>query len=170
MLVKTHKFARLINMDIFIDAFCHCAPNLLFVTCLFLKSDPSSHGHSSCWVEPSLYLHSSKAHKLLGGDFSYLISDDYSFVYFCCYSCSVAMFGDSNSLSFVLIWKLFLFIQETFRTKDDYFKAIGYKEENGKIESTDDFLERLNCYMKLYGALVQVCCSYPSSPTHWRMP
>ncbi|KAL1565232.1 protein GLE1-like isoform X4 [Salvia divinorum] len=45
--------------------------------------------------------------------------------------------------------------QEAFRCKDDYFKAIGYKEVDGKIESLDEYLERLSSYMKLYGALVQ---------------
>ena len=33
---------------------------------------------------------------------------------------------------------------------------IGYREENGKIESTEAYLKRLACYMKLYAALVQV--------------
>lgn len=33
---------------------------------------------------------------------------------------------------------------------------IGYREENGKIERTEDYLKRLARYMKLYAALVQV--------------
>ncbi|KAK6159635.1 hypothetical protein DH2020_003016 [Rehmannia glutinosa] len=45
--------------------------------------------------------------------------------------------------------------QEAYKTKDAYFKAIGYEEDNGKIESIDDYVGRLSCYMKLYGALVQ---------------
>ncbi|CAI9775350.1 unnamed protein product [Fraxinus pennsylvanica] len=42
-----------------------------------------------------------------------------------------------------------------FKTKDAYYKAIGYEEKDGKIESTDSYVERLSSYMKLYGALVQ---------------
>ncbi|KAL2559882.1 Protein GLE1 [Forsythia ovata] len=42
-----------------------------------------------------------------------------------------------------------------FKTKDAYYKAIGYEEKDGKIESTDSYVERLSAYMKLYGALVQ---------------
>ncbi|XP_057771421.1 mRNA export factor GLE1-like [Salvia miltiorrhiza] len=45
--------------------------------------------------------------------------------------------------------------EEAFRTKDDYFKAIGYMEVDGKIEGLDEYVERLSSYMKLYGALVQ---------------
>ncbi|KAL6529192.1 hypothetical protein OROGR_014815 [Orobanche gracilis] len=45
--------------------------------------------------------------------------------------------------------------EEAYTTKDAYSKAIGYKEEKGKTESTDDYVERLSCYMRLYGALVQ---------------
>ncbi|KAL0421471.1 UNVERIFIED_CONTAM: protein GLE1 [Sesamum latifolium] len=46
--------------------------------------------------------------------------------------------------------------KDVFKTKDAYFKAIGYGEENGKIESIDDYVERLSFYMKLYGAIVQM--------------
>ncbi|KAL2543309.1 Protein GLE1 [Abeliophyllum distichum] len=42
-----------------------------------------------------------------------------------------------------------------FKTKDAYYKAIGYEEKDGKIETTDSYVERLRAYMKLYGALVQ---------------
>ncbi|CAA7395884.1 unnamed protein product [Spirodela intermedia] len=37
----------------------------------------------------------------------------------------------------------------------EYQKLIGYREEDGKIESTDSYLDRIESYMKLYGALVQ---------------
>ncbi|KAK4428102.1 hypothetical protein Salat_1579200 [Sesamum alatum] len=39
--------------------------------------------------------------------------------------------------------------------KDTYFKAIGYEAENGSIKGIGDYVERLSCYMKLYGAIVQ---------------
>ncbi|XP_073132647.1 mRNA export factor GLE1 isoform X1 [Henckelia pumila] len=42
-----------------------------------------------------------------------------------------------------------------FQTREAYFKAIGYKEIDGKIESTDSYVERLSSIMRLYGALVQ---------------
>ncbi|XP_059316342.1 mRNA export factor GLE1 isoform X2 [Lycium ferocissimum] len=42
-----------------------------------------------------------------------------------------------------------------FQTKEAYYKAIGYAEEDGKIENTDSYVNRLSAYMKLYGALVQ---------------
>ncbi|OMO93411.1 GLE1-like protein [Corchorus capsularis] len=43
-----------------------------------------------------------------------------------------------------------------FESREAYWKAIGYREEeDGKIESSKDYLKRLECYMKLYGALVQ---------------
>ncbi|XP_022891424.1 protein GLE1-like isoform X1 [Olea europaea var. sylvestris] len=42
-----------------------------------------------------------------------------------------------------------------FKTKDAYYKVIGYEEKDGKIDSTDSYVERLTSYMKLYGALVQ---------------
>ncbi|XVF43865.1 hypothetical protein PTKIN_Ptkin02bG0074600 [Pterospermum kingtungense] len=45
--------------------------------------------------------------------------------------------------------------KSAFESKEAYWKAIGYREDNGKFESTKDFLTRLESYMKLYGALVQ---------------
>ncbi|KAF5746534.1 nucleoporin GLE1-like isoform X2 [Tripterygium wilfordii] len=49
-----------------------------------------------------------------------------------------------------------LFNSETaFKSKEAYYKAIGYCENDGKIESSKDYLRRLESYMKLYGALVQ---------------
>lgn len=45
--------------------------------------------------------------------------------------------------------------KSAFKSKEDYYKMIGYREENGKIERTEDYLKRLACYMKLYAALVQ---------------
>ncbi|XP_078434899.1 nucleoporin GLE1-like protein isoform X2 [Wolffia australiana] len=37
----------------------------------------------------------------------------------------------------------------------EYWKLIGYREEEDKMESTDSYLDRVESYMKLYGALVQ---------------
>jgi hypothetical protein len=59
----------------------------------------------------------------------------------------------------VTVWNLnyFFLLQSAFETKEAYYKAIGYKERDGKIESIEDYLRRLESYMKLYGALIQVC-------------
>lgn len=66
--------------------------------------------------------------------------------------------------NFDVSWLLSL--QAAFQTKEAYYKTIGYAEEDGKIESTDSYVDRLSAYMKLYGALVQVsysdiCRIYP---------
>ncbi|XVE92291.1 hypothetical protein REPUB_Repub01dG0084500 [Reevesia pubescens] len=45
--------------------------------------------------------------------------------------------------------------KSAFGSNEAYRKAIGYREDDGKIESTKDYLKRLESYMKLYGALVQ---------------
>lgn len=45
--------------------------------------------------------------------------------------------------------------KSAFESKEAYWKAIGYREDDGKIESTKDYLKRLESYMKMYGALVQ---------------
>ncbi|XP_073039019.1 mRNA export factor GLE1-like [Primulina eburnea] len=42
-----------------------------------------------------------------------------------------------------------------FQTREAYFKVIGYKEMDEKIESTDSYVERMSSIMRLYGALVQ---------------
>ncbi|KAI5406145.1 hypothetical protein KIW84_052768 [Lathyrus oleraceus] len=42
-----------------------------------------------------------------------------------------------------------------FQSQEAYFRSIGYREEDEKLESTEDYLKRLESYMKVYGALVQ---------------
>lgn len=42
-----------------------------------------------------------------------------------------------------------------FESTEAYYKAIGYREKDSKLESSDSFVERLGSYMKLYGAIVQ---------------
>lgn len=51
----------------------------------------------------------------------------------------------------------FFLLQSAFESKEAYYKAIGFQETDGKIESIDDYLRRLESYIKLYGALIQVC-------------
>ncbi|CAK9316521.1 unnamed protein product [Citrullus colocynthis] len=42
-----------------------------------------------------------------------------------------------------------------FESKESYYKTIGFREINGKMESVEDYLTRLEAYMKLYGAWIQ---------------
>ncbi|XP_028760840.1 protein GLE1 isoform X2 [Neltuma alba] len=51
--------------------------------------------------------------------------------------------------------KHIVYKKSTFESKEAYFKSIGYREYDGKIESTEDYLKRLESYIKVYGALVQ---------------
>ncbi|XP_054805414.1 mRNA export factor GLE1 isoform X2 [Prosopis cineraria] len=51
--------------------------------------------------------------------------------------------------------KHIVYKKSTFESREAYFKSVGYKEYDGKIESTEDYLKRLESYIKLYGALVQ---------------
>ncbi|CAN1329682.1 mRNA export factor GLE1 [Linum perenne] len=49
-----------------------------------------------------------------------------------------------------------------FDSQETYFKThLGFKEEDGKIESVKDYSKRLEAYMRLYGALVQYQMEIP---------
>ncbi|XP_027336635.1 protein GLE1 isoform X2 [Abrus precatorius] len=50
--------------------------------------------------------------------------------------------------------KHLVYKKSTFPSKEAYFRSIGYREDE-KMESTEDYLKRLESYMKVYGALVQ---------------
>lgn len=60
-----------------------------------------------------------------------------------------------NKVCIYTVPKYIIYSEAAFQTKEAYYKAIGYAEEDGKIESTDSYVDRLSAYMKLYGALVQ---------------
>ena len=47
-------------------------------------------------------------------------------------------------------------VQDQFESDAAYYKALGYREEDGKLESTDDYVARMAAYMTFYGAMVQV--------------
>lgn len=51
--------------------------------------------------------------------------------------------------------KHLVYKKSIFQSKEAYLRSIGYREDNGKLESTEDYLKRLESYMKVYGALVQ---------------
>ncbi|GAB2214327.1 hypothetical protein Droror1_Dr00018670 [Drosera rotundifolia] len=48
-----------------------------------------------------------------------------------------------------------VFSKSAFEERNAYFRAIGYREEDGKMEETDRYLARLESCMKFYGALIQ---------------
>ncbi|KAG5604812.1 hypothetical protein H5410_026304 [Solanum commersonii] len=60
-----------------------------------------------------------------------------------------------NKVCIYTVPKYIIYSEAAFQTKEAYYKAIGYAEEDGKIESTDSYVDRLSACMKLYGALVQ---------------
>lgn len=66
---------------------------------------------------------------------------------------------DSTEVGYWWCWfGLFILLPQTiFQSQEAYFRSIGYREEDEKLESTEDYLKRLESYMKVYGALVQVC-------------
>jgi len=39
----------------------------------------------------------------------------------------------------------------------DYYRLIGYQEENGQLESTESYLTYVVAYIKMYAAMIQVC-------------
>lgn len=65
----------------------------------------------------------------------------------------------SSSVFVMWILTLFLLLQTLFGTKEAYRQAIGYKEEDGVLESEEKYVKRVDSCMRLYGALVQVCPS-----------
>ncbi|XP_006340115.1 protein GLE1 [Solanum tuberosum] len=60
-----------------------------------------------------------------------------------------------NKVCIYTVPKYIIYSEAAFQTKEAYYKAIRYAEEDGKIESTDSYVDRLSGCMKLYGALVQ---------------
>ncbi|XP_009782982.1 mRNA export factor GLE1-like isoform X2 [Nicotiana tabacum] len=65
------------------------------------------------------------------------------------------LIGELDKVCIYAVPKYIIYSETAFQTKEAYYKAIGYAEEDGKIESTDSYVDRLSAYMKLYGALVQ---------------
>ncbi|KAK4402706.1 protein GLE1 [Sesamum angolense] len=53
------------------------------------------------------------------------------------------LIAELNRVCIYTVPKHISYLEDVFKTKDAYFKAIGYEEENGKIESIDDYVERL---------------------------
>nr|XP_043638460.1 protein GLE1 [Erigeron canadensis] len=51
--------------------------------------------------------------------------------------------------------KYLAYSEKVFESRDAHLRAIGYQEDDGKLENTDTYLERLTSHVKLYGALIQ---------------
>lgn len=67
----------------------------------------------------------------------------------------LVIFAAANILILINV----LLVQAAFESEEAYYKTIGYREEDGKIESLENYLSRLKSYMRLYAALIQVCRS-----------
>uniref|UniRef100_A0A5B6YNB3 mRNA export factor GLE1 n=1 Tax=Davidia involucrata TaxID=16924 RepID=A0A5B6YNB3_DAVIN len=65
------------------------------------------------------------------------------------------LLAELNRVCIYTVPKYINYSKSVFETQEAYNKAIGYREEDGKIESTDSYIARLESYMKLYGAIVQ---------------
>ncbi|KAH9302933.1 hypothetical protein KI387_014516, partial [Taxus chinensis] len=47
------------------------------------------------------------------------------------------------------------YAKNTFESENAYYKAVGYRDDNGKIESTDSYLARMKACVALYAAIIQ---------------
>ncbi|XP_049391245.1 mRNA export factor GLE1-like isoform X2 [Solanum stenotomum] len=65
------------------------------------------------------------------------------------------LIAELNKVCIYTVPKYIIYSEAAFQTKEAYYKAIRYAEEDGKIESTDSYVDRLSGCMKVYGALVQ---------------
>ncbi|KAK1381537.1 mRNA export factor GLE1 [Heracleum sosnowskyi] len=65
------------------------------------------------------------------------------------------LLAELNRVCIYTVPKYMSYSESIFKTKEAYHKAIGYQEENGKLENRDTYVERVRSCMKLYGALVQ---------------
>lgn len=60
-----------------------------------------------------------------------------------------------NKVCIFTVPKYLSYSEAAFESRDAYYRAIGYQEEDGNLESNDTYLPRLTSLMKLYGALIQ---------------
>ncbi|CAI9300049.1 unnamed protein product [Lactuca saligna] len=61
-----------------------------------------------------------------------------------------------NKVCIFTVPKYLSYSEGAFESREAYYKAIGYEEEeDGKLESTDTYVGRLTQHMKLYAALIQ---------------
>ncbi|XP_057831780.2 mRNA export factor GLE1 isoform X1 [Cryptomeria japonica] len=51
--------------------------------------------------------------------------------------------------------KYITYSKNAFESEDSYHKAVGYREDNGKVETTHSYLTRMKACVALYAAIVQ---------------
>lgn len=60
--------------------------------------------------------------------------------------------------------KYFVFKKSQFENERAYYKALKYNEDGGKLESTDDYIARMNAYVAFYAAITQAEASSGINP------
>ncbi|KDO82159.1 hypothetical protein CISIN_1g006315mg [Citrus sinensis] len=65
------------------------------------------------------------------------------------------LLGEFHRACIYTVPKHIVFSEAAFESEEAYYKTIGYREEDGKIESLENYLSRLKSYMRLYAALIQ---------------
>lgn len=63
--------------------------------------------------------------------------------------------GEFHRACIYTVPKHIVYSEAAFESEEAYYKTIGYREEDGKIESLENYLRRLKSYMRLYAALIQ---------------
>ncbi|KAH9772933.1 protein GLE1 [Citrus sinensis] len=65
------------------------------------------------------------------------------------------LLGEFHRACIYTVPKHIVYSEAAFESEEAYYKTIGYREEDGKIESLENYLSRLKSYMRLYAALIQ---------------
>lgn len=60
-----------------------------------------------------------------------------------------------NQVCIFTVPKYYVFKKSQFENEKAYFKICGYKEDEGKLETTDDYVARMTAYVTLYAAITQ---------------
>ncbi|MCO5578266.1 hypothetical protein L7F22_032105 [Adiantum nelumboides] len=60
-----------------------------------------------------------------------------------------------NQVCIFTVPKYYVFKTSQFENDKAYFKICGYKEDKGKLESTDEYVARMTAYVTLYAAITQ---------------
>lgn len=60
-----------------------------------------------------------------------------------------------NQVCIFTVPKYCVFKKSQYENDEAYFKVCGYKEKEGKLESTDEYADRMTAYVTLYAAITQ---------------
>jgi nucleoporin GLE1 len=63
--------------------------------------------------------------------------------------------GKLHEVCIFTVPKYYVFTKDQFESDAAYYKALGYREDDGKLETTDEYVARMAAHMTFYGALVQ---------------